>query len=291
MPRIETNGINTYYEEYGTGPPIVVLHGATADHQVWAEQLQPFTDEYRIILYDLRGHGHTGGSDEQRYTVETYVTDLADFIETLGLDHPVILGHSWGGMIGYRFAAEYPDHLAGLITVGSSTSHLASKREWLFKVAVVRLVTPLMGNERLMKGFQWAQTKVFGEEASGDMDVQERLRQAHDCKDADGEPEIATNERVKIMRAVRDYYSSTYSLDFSTTPVLMLYGEHEPMIDNHADYLEANLANCESIEVPGAGHNAHLDDPEFIRTQIREFLDEALDMGKRDVSPPTEGDE
>lgn len=82
-PVVDMGDIETYYEDYGSGHPIVVLHGATADHQGWAEQLQPLTDDYRVILYDLRGHGNTGGSDRDQYTLGTYVDDLASFIDAL----------------------------------------------------------------------------------------------------------------------------------------------------------------------------------------------------------------
>lgn len=109
MPTVGTNGTETYYEDYGDGHPIVVLHGALADHQVWAEQLQPLTDEYRFLLYDLRGHGKTGGSDHDRYTLDMYADDLAAFIEGLNLEKPVVLGHSLGGMVSYAFADEHPN--------------------------------------------------------------------------------------------------------------------------------------------------------------------------------------
>lgn len=54
MPTVKTNGIETYYEDYRDGHPIVLLYGTTAHHQVWAEQLQPLTDEYYILLLNLR---------------------------------------------------------------------------------------------------------------------------------------------------------------------------------------------------------------------------------------------
>ena len=70
MSTVQTNGIRTYYEEYGEGPPIVFLHGATSDHRLWAEQATPLADDYRIITYDMRGHGRTGGSECASYTME-----------------------------------------------------------------------------------------------------------------------------------------------------------------------------------------------------------------------------
>lgn len=269
MPTVETNGIETYYEDYGSGQPIVVLHGATADHQVWAEQLQPLTDDYRVILYDLRGHGKTGGSDLDRYTVDTYADDLAAFIDALGLDQPVVLGHSLGGMIGYAFADAYPEKLSALITIGSVTPETFSKKEWLLRdVVASRLLFPIMGNERIYNAYNWIQIKVLSDDATGDVDELGQLREAHDCD----VPDLSARERSKLLYALREYYTSDWSWSLSGTPLLMLYGENEPFIERHADILESQLEHCETAEIPGASHNAQVDNPAFIRTRTREIL-------------------
>lgn len=268
MPYVETNGIETYYEDYGDGPSIVVLHGATADHQVWAEQLQPLTDDYRVILYDLRGHGKTGGSDLDRYTVDTYVNDLAAFVEALDVDQPAVLGHSLGGMIGYVFADTYPEKLSTLITVGAMTPEIFSTRERIFKTAHARVIMPLMRYERVLNAAVWTQEKLLGDDSTVDVDELRQLREAHECD----VPEISANERAKILHAARGYFASSWSWQLSGTPVLMLYGENEPFIGPHADYLETQLENCQTAEIPEASHNSQVDNPEFITDTVRGFL-------------------
>lgn len=281
MPWVETNGIETYYHDYGTGQPLIVLHGATADHQAWAEQLQPLTDEFRVLLYDLRGHGKTGGSDREHYTVDTYADDLTAFIDALDLDQPVVLGHSWGGMIGYTFAADHPDQLTALITVGSMTPHSFSKKEWVYKSVITRVLTPAMANERLRNGVQWGLTKIFGEEATVDADELQQLRDAHDCD----VPDLQATERGKIPRAVQEYWSIE-SWHPPETPLLMLYGEHEPFLAAHGEYLETELSDCHSRQIPDASHNSQVDNPEFIRTQIREFQNTSVGSSEREQAHP-----
>jgi|AntRauTorcE11898_2_1112593.scaffolds.fasta_scaffold04459_5 pimeloyl-ACP methyl ester carboxylesterase len=283
MPTIETNGIETYYEDYGSGHPIVVLHGALADHQVWAEQLQPLTDDYRVLLYDLRGHGKTGGSDHDRYTLETYGSDLAAFIDALDLDQPVVLGHSWGGMIGYGFADAHPKKLSTLITVGAMTPESFSTGERIFQTAHTRVIMPLMTNERVLNAGMWVQETVFGDDSTPDMDELEGLRAAHECE----MPELTEEEHTKILQATREYIASSWSWDLSEVPALILYGENEPFIDAHAQFLERRFTDCRSVEIPEASHNSQLDNPEFIRTRIRELLAETLDREKqRTTNPP-----
>lgn len=276
MPVIDMGDIETYYEDYGSGHPIVVLHGALDDHQGWAEQLQPLTDDYRVILYDLRGHGNTGGSDRDQYTLGTYADDLASFIDALDLTQPTVLGHSLGGMVGYVFADEYPEKLSSLITVGSSTPETFSTGEQLFFTAANWVIYPAMSSERLSNAIMWAQNKVFGEDATVDMDELEQLREAHDCD----VPDVSPKERSKIMHVAQEYYGANWSWEIEDTPVLMLYGDNEPWIEPHAHYLETHLADCRSAAIPEASHNAHVDDPEFIIDSIREFLSEDVVAGQ-----------
>lgn len=90
MPTVATNGVDTFYERTGAGPPIVFLHGGGIDHRVWAELTRPLTDRVTVIVYDLRGHGWTGGSEHERYTIELYAEDLAALIDALELNAPII---------------------------------------------------------------------------------------------------------------------------------------------------------------------------------------------------------
>jgi pimeloyl-ACP methyl ester carboxylesterase len=270
MPTVESNGIEMFYHDYGSGEPLIVLHGATADHQAWAEVLQPLTDDYRVVVCDLRGHGKTGRSDQGRYTVDTYVEDIAAFIDEIGLDRPAVLGHSWGGMIGYAVASQHPDTVGSLITVGSSSPRILSKTEWVMKKGLMPVMTRVQDINWLTRGIQWGVSKLFGDDASVEEDDLERLRAEHDCN----VPELDSEEASKVTRASADYFGSDRSVRIPDTPVLMLYGENEPLIDPHAAHFEEVLGNCRSIEIPDGTHNAHVDNPDFIRRKVRAFLDE-----------------
>jgi 3-oxoadipate enol-lactonase len=272
MSMVETKGIETFYHDYGGGQPLVVLHGATADHQVWAEQLQPLTDDYRVITYDLRGHGKTGGSAHDRYTMEMYADDLAAFIDALDLDRPVVLGHSLGGMIGYAFADAYPEKLSALVTVGARTPNNFSTRERVFKGVNTHVMMPLMGNERIMRAAMWFMERLLRDNSTADLDALEAVRAGHACDD----PELSADERAKIMAAAREYLEASWSWQLSGLPVLMLYGEDEPFIEPHADFLETELEDCRTAAIPEGSHNAHVDNPEFIRTELREFLTDVV---------------
>ena len=273
MPVVEANGTETYYEDYGDGHPIVVLHGANVDHQVWAEQLQPLTGDYRVIPYDLRGHGKTGGSDLNRYTIDTYVDDLAAFIDALDLNRPTILGHSWGGMIGYAFANAHPEKLSSLVSLNARTPESFSTGERAFMAVQTNILLRLVEYEPVLNAGTWAMEKLFGDDSTPDTDTLEAIRDNHECD----MPEVETEERAKIGGALREYTASSWSWDLSGVPTLMLYGENEPFIEPHAEFLGERFTDCQNVEIPDASHNSQLDNPEFIRAQVREFLEDLAD--------------
>ena len=270
MPTIETHGIETYYEEYGEGVPIVCLHGADSDHQLFAEQFEPLADDARIIVYDLRGHGQTGESNKDMYSVDLYTQDLAALVDELGLESPIICGLSLGGMIGYTFAATRPEQLSGLVTLGAPTPQTFSFGERLLRVEVTRLITPVMGNERLMSAFQWVMERVFSDSSTVDMDDIERIRETHSCDDT----EMDSTERAKMMRGVQDYIGSSVDWQSVNIPVLAMYGEDEPFVEQHAEFVRERIGECRVEKIPDASHNSHIDNAEFIIEHTRKFLDD-----------------
>jgi pimeloyl-ACP methyl ester carboxylesterase len=88
--------------------------------------------------------------------------------------------------------------------------------------------------------------------------------------------ELSADERAKIMAAAREYLEASWSWQLSGLPILVVYGENEPFIEPHADFLETELEDCRTAAIPEGSHNAHVDNPEFIRTELREFLTDVV---------------
>jgi len=122
MPKIHINGLDHYYEQQGQGPALVLVHGAFADTRIWQPQWEYLSGNYRLLRYDLRGHGRTGPSDLERYTIATFADDLACLLNTLEIKAPVICGLSWGGSIAQAFAVRYPARPRALILASSAVA-------------------------------------------------------------------------------------------------------------------------------------------------------------------------
>lgn len=268
MPTLDTNGIETYYEERGDGPPVVFVHASIVDHGAWGPQTEALADTYRTIAYDLRGHGRTGSSPEPAYTMELFAEDLHALIAELDLARPVLCGHSMGGLVAQAYAAEHPDRLSGLVLADTFTPRILTWGEWLLRRVLMSLVilpARLFGYQRIEKVNVWIAETLFSG-SSGDYEKIQRLRQSG--------PPMRTDEFAKVVRAMTHAHQHPIDLAAITAPTLVLYGENElPFVKRHADLLAEQLADVEIQEIPDAGHASNLDAPEAFNEALRGFLD------------------
>ena len=223
--------------------------------------------DYETVVYDVRGHGRTGGSGTGRYSVELFADDLAALLEALDLAAPVVCGHSTGGCIAQAFAARSPERLSGLVLASMFTPPYLSRAEWVQRSLLLRAAVPpvrLLGYERVERAMVWLHERL-SPGASGDYGNVERLRAAG--------PKMETAEFAKVVRAVARFHETDLDLSAVGVPTLVLYGEHEPpFVRQHVAALAAALADVTVREVPGAGHASNLDEPAFFSKALREFL-------------------
>jgi esterase len=104
-----------YYREMGEGKPLVILHGLFGFSDNWQTQAKKFSAYYRVILVDLRNHGHSPWSPDFSYLLMT--EDLTKLFQKLDLQQVILLGHSMGGKVAMHFAQKHPNYLAKLIVV------------------------------------------------------------------------------------------------------------------------------------------------------------------------------
>jgi 3-oxoadipate enol-lactonase len=96
MPSFTVGDASLYYQEYGAGDPLVFAHGFTSAGDTWIDTVPAFSDHYRVIVPDLRGHGRSTGARDTISFVR-FGTDLAALLDHLGVEHAHLVGHSAGG--------------------------------------------------------------------------------------------------------------------------------------------------------------------------------------------------
>lgn len=114
MPTQIVNGVRLYYQEWGSGEPILLLHSALGTHtQSWGSIPAKLTRFGRVVALDMRGHGRSETpSDDLR--LDDLVADIRAFADALGLDRLCLSGYSMGGMVAMAFALKHPERLAAL---------------------------------------------------------------------------------------------------------------------------------------------------------------------------------
>jgi len=114
------NGIKVYYEVYGEGRPIVLLHGAFMTIEGnWTQLIPELSKTRKVIAIEMQGHGHTPYS-ERPLTHANLATDVAGVMDYLKVDSADVVGYSMGGSVAYKFAIENPKRLKKLVIISST---------------------------------------------------------------------------------------------------------------------------------------------------------------------------
>jgi pimeloyl-ACP methyl ester carboxylesterase len=116
MSYADVNGLSLYYEEHGSGEPLMLLHGGLGAAELWAPVLPALAAGRRVIAVDLQGHGHTADVDRP-FRPETMAGDVAALIDHLGLERADVMGYSLGGYVALRTAIQHPDRVRRLVLV------------------------------------------------------------------------------------------------------------------------------------------------------------------------------
>jgi pimeloyl-ACP methyl ester carboxylesterase len=118
MSYADTNGISLYYEEHGTGDPLVLLHGGFGSVEMFSGVREGLADGRRVVAVDLQAHGRTADADRP-LRIETLADDIAGLIEQLGGTADV-LGYSLGGDVAVRLAIQHPARVRKLVVVSAA---------------------------------------------------------------------------------------------------------------------------------------------------------------------------
>jgi len=137
---VQIDDLELYYEEYGAGKPLVLLHGFGGCSQNW----HPFTAElskhHRLIVADLRGHGYSTNPDNT-FTHREAARDVLVLLDTLGVDHFSAMGMSTGGMALLHMATRQPERIDSMVLI-SATSHFPDQARAIMRRASFETMPP-----------------------------------------------------------------------------------------------------------------------------------------------------
>jgi pimeloyl-ACP methyl ester carboxylesterase len=131
------SGVRLHYLDWGgSGRALILLHGLASSCRIWDFMAPIVSEHFRTFAVDQRGHGL---SDQPgSYTFNDVTGDLSAFIEALGLERPVIAGHSWGAGVALRFAADYPQTPVAIALIDGGFVERSSSQSWEQAEAMMR---------------------------------------------------------------------------------------------------------------------------------------------------------
>ena len=115
---VSVNGKNIYYEAYGEGTPLIMLHGYSLSSKSWRPYVADFEKDYTLYLVDLTGHGQSDPFKED-LSIASVGEDVAELIRYLGLEKVKAIGFSFGGDVLFQVALKNPDLIEAMITIGA----------------------------------------------------------------------------------------------------------------------------------------------------------------------------
>jgi pimeloyl-ACP methyl ester carboxylesterase len=268
MPSLDAGGRTLHYESRGSGWPLVLVHGAWLDSELWRPQLDRFADDFRVIAPELRDHGAADPADGP-YRVDDLADDLRGLLDGLELGRPVVCGLSMGGLVAQQFAADHPDRVAGLALVGTVRSvppvplSGAGKRLLLPKAAyhaAVRSMGPGAYFRLLLNSVEGLEGRWL---ARSD-DARSYAMDAVDAFDA--------GPFLRVLDALYEFEAPA----LPDVPATVLHGDHEagPVV-RHCRNLAERLG-ASRTGIPDAAHLVNRDNPAAFDRALGTFLDERV---------------
>ena len=254
MPVIDRDGVPIHYEVHGPRendsnmPPILLSHGYGATCRMWDGQVAAFADRYRLVLWDMRGHGQSGDPlDPALYSHALTVGDMAAVLDACGIERAIIGGLSLGGVMSLAFHLAHPERVRALMLfdTGPGFRNPEARRQW---------------NERAEARARDLEEKGLPTSVGGAETRLGRHRSAQGLAGA-----------ARGMLTMTDG-SLIGSLPQIAVPTLVLVGADDQHFLAAADYMAAKIPGAQKAVIPNAGHVANLDQPEAFNRAVAAFL-------------------
>jgi pimeloyl-ACP methyl ester carboxylesterase len=248
MPYIERGGARIFYDVAGQGPAVLLSHGFSATSTMWAGQIAAFKTQYKIITWDMLGHGESDSPDTPSlYTVDGTVADMAAILDACGVNSAVIGGHSLGGFMSLAFHLQHAARMRGLMLFNTGPGYKsdAARAEW---------------NVNTEK-----QARAFARKGLDAVGHSEEM-QLGKHRTALGLEHGARGMLAQSDAGVID------SLPHIKVPALVLVGEKDRGYLAAADYMSGKIANARKALIADAGHAANIHQPGAFNRAVGDFL-------------------
>ena len=268
MPTAPVNGINLYYEEAGSGYPLIFCHEFAGDYRSWEPQMRHFSRRYRVITYNARGYPPSDVPDDvSAYSQMQAVEDIVGLMQHLKVPQAHLVGLSMGGYAVLHLGLNYPAMARSIVVGGCGYGSVAEDRT-AFQQDVEQTAARITrdGMQAMAAFYSRGPTRVqFAD------------------KDPRGWQEFAdqlgTQSAVGsalTFRGVQAQRPSVYELESQMqqlhVPTLILIGDEDEPCLEPALLMKRSISTSGLVVIPKSGHTINLEEPDAFNRAVSEFL-------------------
>lgn len=266
--KLEAGGIEVSYELSGEGASLVLIHGFTDNLTMWYNQVPVFSERFKVLTYDVRGHGKTK-TPEGGFSMRLFADDLRALLGALDIGQACVLGYSMGGRIALQFALEYPEMTTGLVFANSGVmssdvqpteeqiAELAERRKQMvemFETGRIEVIADGMAERSFSPGFRNEAPLMF--QKYKDVKLQNDPR-----------------HYLAIMQAMVEAVTNPPDLRRLRCPVLIIAGDRDSfMAVDEAKSMERVISDV-TVTILPTGHAAAIEAPGAFNQAVLDFMD------------------
>ncbi len=254
QPVSGTTPTGIFYEVTGAGEPVVLIHAFSVDRRMWVPQLAAFESRFKIIRYDLRGHGRSAAPAGAYAGYD----DLREVLDTLRIPRATLVGLSAGSEVATNFTLAYPDRVTRLILASPGLGgYQIPSLPWAAATFQAAGAGDAAGAAKL-----WAETPI--------MMLHSNLAERDTVRSL-----VTDNWRLWTYRRTEQPLQppAVNRLSEINVPTLVIIGDEDfPYIKDIASVITKGVKNGRLVEIPRAGHMTNLDEPMSFNAALSAFL-------------------
>jgi proline iminopeptidase len=277
-------GAELYYREIGQGPPIILLHGGPDfDHNYLLPDMDRLSDSFRLIYYDQRGRGKSGGAVRpDDVTLQSDIEDLERLRQYFGLESVALLGHSWGGLLAMEYAIRHPDRVSRLILMNTGPAsyddYMLFRQDRRSRVPddIAELQT-LAASAGYAQGDLETDVAYYRIHYRATLKSPEQLKRLARSLRANVTPAGILKARAIEERLMNEtWWASGYNLlpalSLLRMPTLIIHGDYDFVPLACAFHIAAAIPRAYVVMLGNCGHFAFIERPDVVREEIEDFF-------------------
>lgn len=266
------DGVKIHFKQVGAGRPVIFLHGFGTSLDTWRFVVEALEDEYRLVLLDMKGHGLSDRPRDEMYGAQDHARAVRGLIDYLGLKNVVIVGHSFGSVVGLAAALDAQrDGSFGVITAVVLIAGSVDAENIPFVLRLLR--TPILGWLSLKLTSASFRTRVMLKRAyHDDAKVTNSIVELYARYQSVPGTDYALIKTAEQLVPV-DISQSKRDLSRLEIPAMNIWGEHDEIIPRVAAESVCQLVpRCELVTIEGVGHMPQEESPKKVIDLLRDFL-------------------